>query len=158
MSGENLLELKEQARQKIEGEMEGFDSPVSQIGMICLSWLDYADNAAELILTNGKTLKGAWNSIYEHASKVQKNGAACVEPAKSFELVLEYFGQPDPQGIIEGGLMYKAMTDAAARFKPYGVEAPAPPAAIPSNPQPAAILPKPAKSALDALNLEDFGL
>ena len=152
----NLEDLKEQAKRKVEAEMTEPDSPIGQIGMICLTWIDYADNAAEMILGEGKTLAGAYEEIRKYAQKNQKSGQTCVEPTKTFELVLEYFGQDDPKGIIEGGLMYRCMMAAAARFKPYGADS----AEELPKPQPVAEKPQQKKSmsALDALNLEDFGL
>lgn len=150
-----LEELKKQAKRKVEAEMTEPDSPIGQIGMMCITWIDYADNAAELIMAEGKTLAGALGEIRKYAAKIKKGNTACVEPVKAMELVLEYFGQPDPKAIIEGGLMYKCMMDAAARFKPYGVEEPQEPAPVhkeePPKPQPGADL----MAALNALSLED---
>ena len=149
----NLEDLKEQAKRKVEAEMTEPDSPIGQIGMICLTWIDYADNAAEMILGEGKTLAGAYEEIRKYAQKNQKNGQTCVEPTKTFELVLEYFGQADPKGIIEGGLMYRCMMAAAASFKPYDMDGPEPPAPVPvpQKTQPGADL----MAALNALSLED---
>lgn len=159
----DLEELKKQAKRKVEAEMTEPDSPIGQIGMMCITWIDYADNAAELILTEGKTLAGALWEMRKYAAKVKNGNAACVDPVKAMELALEYFGQPDPKGIIEGGLMYKCMMDAAARFKPYDATVPAdvgikhmepaPVQEVPaqSKPQPGADL----MAALNALSLED---
>jgi hypothetical protein len=117
---ETLEDIKTKARQKIEAETTDTDSYTGQIGMMLLSWIDYADNAAELILTDGKTIKGAFEAIRDYASKHKTDNYACVAPAKSMELVLEYFGQTDPQAVIEGGLMYKAMRDEVERWEPAG--------------------------------------
>ena len=60
---ENFEEIKAKARQKVEAEVTEPDSPEGQVGMMLLSWLDYADNAAELILAEGKTVKGAFEHL-----------------------------------------------------------------------------------------------
>ena len=121
---ETLENIKAKARQKIEAETTDTESYTGQIGMMLLSWIDYADNAAELILTDGKTIKGAFEAIRDYASVHRTGNYACVPPTKAMELTLKYFGQEEPQAVIEGGLMYKVMTDEAARFKPYGTETP----------------------------------
>jgi hypothetical protein len=174
---ETLEDIKAKARQKIEAETTDTESYTGQIGMMLLSWIDYADNAAELILTDGKTIKGAFEAIRDYASVHRTGNYACVPPTKAMELVLEYFGQEEPQAVIEGGLMYKVMTDEAARFKPYGTETPesgtkgtengadAPETETVTSPseqkpQPVAEETKPKNdlSALSALSLEDLGL
>jgi hypothetical protein len=174
---ETLEDIKAKARQKIEAETTDTESYTGQIGMMLLSWIDYADNAAELILTDGKTIKGAFEAIRDYASVHRTGNYACVPPTKAMELVLEYFEQEEPQAVIEGGLMYKVMTDEAARFKPYGTETPKSEAettesgtdapetetiTIPSEQktQPVAEETKVKNdlSALSALSLEDLGL
>jgi len=174
---ETLEDIKAKARQKIEAETTDTDSYTGQIGMMLLSWIDYADNAAELILTDGKTIKGAFEAIRDYASVHRTGNYACVPPTKAMELILKYFGQEEPQAVIEGGLMYKVMTDEAARFKPYGTETPesgtkgtengtdAPETETVTSPseqkpQPVAEETKPKNdlSALSALSLEDLGL
>ena len=174
---ETLEDIKAKARQKIEAETTDTESYTGQIGMMLLSWIDYADNAAELILTDGKTIKGAFEAIRDYASVHRTGNYACVPPTKAMELILKYFGQEEPQAVIEGGLMYKVMTDEAARFKPYGTETPesgtkgtengtdAPETETVTSPseqkpQPVAEETKPKNdlSALSALSLEDLGL
>ncbi len=160
---ETLEDIKAKARQKVEAETTDTDSYTGQIGMMLLSWIDYADNAAELILTDGKTVKGAFEAIREYARAHSTRNYACVPPTKAMELILEYFGQEEPQAVIEGGLMYKVMMDEAAKFKPYGMETPKSEAVTSQseqNPQPVAEEAKPRNdlSALSALSLEDLGL
>ena len=161
---ENLEEMKAKAKEKIEKEMGETDTPLGQIGMILLAWLDYAEDAAEKINQESKTLDGAYKALRNHASKHKgKSMSYCVNPAEAMEIILEYFGQPDPKGVIEGGLMYKAMTEAAAKFKPYGTEPPESGTVTTQseqNPQPVAEKQQPAAnlSALNALSLEDLGL
>lgn len=177
---ETLEDIKAKARQKIEAETTDTDSYTGQIGMMLLSWIDYADNAAELILTDGKTIKGAFEAVREYASAHRTGNYACVPPTKAMELILKYFGQEEPQAVIEGGLMYKVMMDEAARFKPYGTETPkseaegtengtdTPETETVTSPseqktQPVAERTKPMTAldvamALGNVNLEDFGL
>lgn len=121
---ETSEDIKAKARQKVEAEITETDSYTGQIGMMLLSWIDFADNAAELILTDGKTVKGAFEAVRDYASKNRTGNYACIPPAKGMELILEYFGQQEPQAVIEGGLMYKVMIDGANRYKPYGTETP----------------------------------
>ena len=121
-----LENCKVSARTKIELEdTEKFRAECGdQIPKFLLSWLDYDDNAAVLIAAGEKTLYGAFKAIRDYASKHKTGNCAYVPPEKAMELVLEYFGQEEPQAVIEGGLMYKVMMDEAARFKPYGTETP----------------------------------
>lgn len=151
-----LEDIKEKARKKVEAEITNTDDYTGKIGMILLSWIEYADNAAGLILTEGKTVRGAFEAMKDYASKHKEGGFACIAPQKALEIILEYFGQPDPQSIIEGGLMYRAMMDEAARFKPYGVDE----NSSGQNPHPVAegTTTKNDLSALNALRLEDWGL
>ena len=174
-----LENCKVSARTKIELEdTEKFRAECGdQIPKFLLSWLDYDDNAAVLIAAGEKTLYGAFKAIRDYASKHKTGSCAYVPPEKAMELVLEYFGQEEPQAVIEGGLMYKVMMDEAARFKPYGTETPKSEAETtesgtdapetetvtsPSEqkPQPVAEETKPKNdlSALSALSLEDLGL
>lgn len=167
---ETLEEIKAKARQKVEAEITNTDTYTGQIGMMLLTWIDYTDNAAELILADGKTVIGAFEAMRDYASKHKEGNFACLVPPKAMEIVLEYFGQPDPQSVIEGGLMYKAMMDATAKLKPYGTKTPkngttateSGTVTSPSEqkPQPIAEETKPKNdlSALSALSLEDLGL
>ena len=157
---ETLDDIKAKARQKVEAEITNTDDYTGQIGMFLLSWIEYEDNAAELIMTEGKDIKGAFEAIRDYASEHKTNNYACVAPAKGMELVLEYFGQADPIGVIEGGLMYKFMQDAMTRYQPQYVEAQVVMDDEPPKPQPVAEEQKPKKdlSALSALSLEDLGL
>ena len=181
-----LENCKVSARTKIELEdTEKFRAECGdQIPKFLLSWLDYDDNAAVLIAAGEKTLYGAFEAIRDYASKHKTGSCAYVPPEKAMELVLEYFGQEEPQAVIEGGLMYKAMMDEVARFKPYGTETPkseaettesgtegtengtdTPETETVTSPseqktQPVAEETKPKNdlSALSALSLEDLGL
>jgi hypothetical protein len=160
---ETLEDIKAKARQKVEAEITNTDTYTGQIGMMLLTWIDYTDNAAELILTDGKTVKGAFEAMRDYASKHKEGNFACLVPPKAMEIVLEYFGQPDPQSVIEGGLMYQAMMDATAKFKPYGTETPknetvTSPSEQKTQPVAEETKAKNDLSALSALSLEDFGL
>lgn len=160
---ETLEDIKAKARQKIEAETTDTDSYTGRIGMMLLSWIDYADNAAELILTDGKTIKGAFEAIRDYARAHRTGNYACVPPTKAMELILEYFGQEEPQAVIEGGFMYKVMTDEAARFKPYGTDTPETETVTSPSEQKTQPVAEKTKhkndlSALSALSLEDLGL
>ena len=167
-----LENCKVSARTKIELEdTEKFRAECGdQIPKFLLSWLDYDDNAAVLIAAGEKTLYGAFKAIRDYASKHKAGSCAYVPPEKAMELVLEYFGQEEPQAVIEGGLMYKVMMDEAARFKPYGTETPksgtegtengtvTSPSEQKTQPVAEETKPKNDLSALSALSLEDLGL
>ena len=174
-----LENCKVSARTKIELEdTEKFRAECGdQIPKFLLSWLDYDDNAAVLIAAGEKTLYGAFKAIRDYASKHKAGSCAYVPPEKAMELVLEYFGQEEPQAVIEGGLMYKVMMDEAARFKPYGTEMPkneaettksgtegtengtvTSPSEQKTQPVAEETKPKNDLSALSALSLEDLGL
>ena len=167
-----LENCKVSARTKIELEdTEKFRAECGdQIPKFLLSWLDYDDNAAVLIAAGEKTLYGAFEAIRDYASKHKTGNCAYVPPEKAMELVLEYFGQEEPQAVIEGGLMYKVMMDEAARFKPYGTETPkseaettetetvTSPSEQKTQPVAEETKVKNDLSALSALSLEDLGL
>jgi hypothetical protein len=58
----------EEARKHIEEQIENIDSPVGQVGAICLAWLEYApETAAPLLMAEGKTLGGALEAMREYA-------------------------------------------------------------------------------------------
>lgn len=59
-------------------------------------------------LPKGKTLKGAFDALYNYASKHKKGNHAFIPPAKAFEIVDGYFGwgsQEEPAKTVEVAAM-----------------------------------------------------
>jgi hypothetical protein len=150
----------ESAREHIEKHIENIDSPVGQVGAICLAWLEYApETAAPLLMAEGKTLEGALGFMRTQAGKNRgKESAVIVGPMQAMEQVFEYFGCDDPIGGVEGGFAYFCMQKEAAKFRPANTQPAAdlPPVAPPAPASAPAPAPKPKKAV--TLNLEDLGL
>lgn len=150
----------EEARKHIEEQIENIDSPVGQVGAICLAWLEYApETAAPLLMAKGKTLEGAKNAMREYADKNRGGKMSFVTgPLQAMEQILEYYACSDPIGVVEGGFAYFCMQREAAKFRPANTQPAAdlPPVAPPAH----ASAPGPAAKTKKAvtLNLEDLGL
>lgn len=118
----------DKAREKLEQEKLTAGSAQDKIKEFCLLWLEVSDKAAELILTNGKTVAEAYSFMREKASQ-KRSGASCVciPPEEAAEFILEYFGmkKDEAQQELEHGLMYQLMIAASKKFKPYGMTEPA---------------------------------
>ena len=118
----------DKAREKLEQERITAGSAQDRTKEFCLLWLDVSDKAAELILTNGKTVAEAYSFMREKASQ-KRSGASCVciPPEEAAEAILEYFGmkKDEAQQELEHGLMYQLMIAASKKFRPYGVPEPA---------------------------------
>ncbi len=114
----------DKAREKLEQERITAGSAQDRIKEFCLLWLDVSDKAAELILTNGKTVAKAYSFMREKASQ-KRSGASCVciPPEEAAEVILEYFGmkKDEAQQELEHGLMYQLMMAASKKFRPYGM-------------------------------------
>lgn len=113
----------DKAREKLEQEKLTAGSAQDKIKEFCLLWLEVSDKAAELILTNGKTVAEAYSFMREKASQ-KRSGASCVciPPEEAAEVILEYFGmkKDEAQQELEHGLMYQLMMAASKKYKPYG--------------------------------------
>lgn len=146
-----MSDMVSEAREHIEQQIENIDSPVGQVGAICLNWLEYSPEAAPLLMAEGKTIKDALYAMRKYADKHRgKEQSFVVSPMQALTQVLEYYGQEDPVGVVEGGFAYFCMQKEMEKARP-------------ANPQPAADLPPapasaaPPKKAV-TLNLEDLGL
>ncbi len=116
----------DKAREKLEQENLTAGSAKDRVREILLLWLEASpDEAAELILTKGKTAGGAYTAMKNKASK-NRGSASCVctPPEESIGTILEYFGMKDVQQKLEHGLMYQLMIAAGKKYKPYGVPEP----------------------------------
>lgn len=143
--------MKEQAIQKIE--KEECKGPVAELQQMIMCWLAVDEKAAGLIMTEGKTIKGAYEAMRKEAEKIKSGMSACLEPSKAMAIVMEYFGMDKDsiQQELEGGLMYRIITEYSTRWKPYGA-----PLEISSNPQPVSDLSE--KTENKAFSLDDFSM
>lgn len=82
------------AMDKIRDEMAAAkDDYISIIGEMMTEYLQANPSVAEAILTEGKTLAGAYGAMHEEARK-NRNGRSCVciPPEKAKEIILGYYG------------------------------------------------------------------
>ena len=109
--------MKEQAIQKIE--KEECKGPVAELQQMIMCWLAVDEKAAGLIMTEGKTIKGAYEAMRKEAEKIKSGMSACLEPSKAMAIVMEYFGMDKDsiQQELEGGLMYRIITEYSTRWK-----------------------------------------
>ena len=116
----------EEALKKIDEGGHNIDSSEGEIAAFLRAWVKYEpERAAGLILEGEKDIKGALASMRTAAEKKKSGNTACIPPAEAAEIILEYFGHPEPKGVLEGGLMYAFMVANIERWKPYGADAPA---------------------------------
>lgn len=123
----------DKAREKLEQEKLTAGSAKDRVREILFLWLEASpDEAAELILKEGKTVGGAYTAMRENASK-NRGSASCVctPPEEAVGTILEYFGMKDVQQKLEHGLLYQMMMAASKKYKTYGTPEPAV-----ENPQP----------------------
>ena len=147
--------MKEQAMQKIEKER--CKGPVAELQQMIMCWIAVDDKAAGLIMTEDKTIKGAYEFMRKEAEKIKSGMSAVIDPPKAMAIVMEYFGM-DKNSIqqeLEGGLMYRIIMEYSTRWKPYGA-----PVEITTKPQPASDIPQePAKEPeAKGFSLDDFSM
>lgn len=157
-----MADMVEEARKHIEEQIDNTDTPVGQVGTICLNWLEYnPETAAPILFDEGKTLKGALEAMREYANKNRgKEKSFVVSPMQAMEQILDYYEHPDPIGVVEGGFAYFCMQKEMEKVRPANTQpaadlSPAPSPA-PSSVVTSAPAPKPKKVV--TLNLEDLGL
>ena len=112
----------DKAREKLEQEKITAGSAKDRVREILFLWLEASpDEAAELILKEGKTVGGAYTAMREKASK-NRGSASCVctPPEEAVGTILEYYGMKDVQQKLEHGLLYQMMMAASKKYKPYG--------------------------------------
>lgn len=148
--------MKEKAIKHIEEQIESTDTPIGQVGAICLAWLEYdPETSAPLLMAKDKTLKGALGNMRTYASKNRgEESAVVVAPTQAMVQILEYYGHEDPIGVVEGGFAYFCLQKQMEKVRPANTQ---PAADLPPMAPPApASAPKPKKAV--TLNLEDLGL
>lgn len=82
-----------QAIEKIRDEMAANTNSayVQVVGDFLLSFLDKRPEAADKILTDGKTLKGSLAAMRAEAQKHQTDGCGVLTPDEGFAIVLKYY-------------------------------------------------------------------
>ena len=81
----------DKAIKKLTEEMMKLDEPFSRAIEEHLTEICTNNDVAEKILQEGKTLKGACESVKNIARKNQKNGVGCVSDSEAYRIVEEYF-------------------------------------------------------------------
>ena len=147
--------MKEEAIQKIENKK--CEGPVAELQQMIMCWVEADERAAGLIMAKNKTIKDAYAVMRKEAEKIKSGMSACLEPSKAMAVVMEYFGMDKDsiQQELEGGLMYRIVSEYASHWKPYGA-----PVEITTNPQPVADVPQePAKEPeAKGFSLDDFSM
>lgn len=114
-----MEDAKKKALAKIAKEYENIDSAEGEVALFLESWVNFDDNAAELILSKDKTLKGAFEHMREVArKKYMKNNSAVLSHRGEKEAALEYYGVKNPAALLEEGLMYAFYQNCASRWAP----------------------------------------
>ena len=130
------MATREEAFALLDKQAETNNQEELQVISLLRSWLSYQEEAAGFIMAEGKSPKGCYKAMYDKAFKASRR--KCVGNEDAAEWVLEYYGAPDPKALLEGGLYYKMIVDAAENYRPYGAEpfqaAPVAPVAKPSAP------------------------
>lgn len=145
------MATREEAFTLLDKQAKTDDPAELQIISMLRSWLGYQEEAADLIMAEGKSPQGCYKAMHNKA--MNENRRKCVGDEDAAEWVLDYYGAHDPKGLLEGGLYYKMIMDAAERYRPYGAEPPK--AATGAKPQAPAEKPAGADDSLEAL-LADF--
>ena len=115
-------EMQEKAMQKIDKESGEADSVTGEIGLFLSSWVGFDARAAALVLNEKKSIKEAYEKMEAQACKKKKSNQYTMTPIEAGDIILTYFGCPNSQEILEGGLMYAMLMARAERLKPYGVD------------------------------------
>lgn len=111
---------KEEALKKLEAEEVGKD--MERFKEIIRLWVQYDDAAADLVLAEKKTCKGAFHACKKEAQKLQKNGYYEPDFEEMAEWILDYYGATDSKGIVEGGFMYFICLMKSVQCRPYDDE------------------------------------
>ena len=124
---DNIVDIVDEARKKLEQEEIAAGTPQEKVKEICLLWLSASDDpalAAKLVLTDGKTVGGAYRAM-EDKARTKKQGKNCVymPPEEAIGTIMEYFGMDGDkaQQELEHGLIYKIMMAESQKYKPYGM-------------------------------------
>lgn len=149
--------MKQQAMQKIDKET--CKGPVAELQKAVMCWLEADDEAAGLIMTEGKTINGLFDFLKDTARRNASNGCGCIngDDPEGMSLVLNYFGMDknEAHSRLEGGLMYKMGQVMLSQWKPYGA-----PVEITTNPQPVSDIPQESAKKPEAkgFSLDDYSM
>ena len=84
--------MKDKAIAKITDEAMKIDDPMAFAIEEHLTSLCTSDRAAQLLLAEDKTLKGAYDKVWAEAKKRKKGNCAFIPPEEVYEMVDKYYG------------------------------------------------------------------
>lgn len=93
----------DRAMDKLRDEMAAStdNGGIGEIGDYLTERLQREPVIAEKVLTDGITIKGAFEAIRDYAKKNQKGGFCYVPPEKAYEIVCGYYGIAAPASVPE---------------------------------------------------------
>ncbi len=114
-----MEDAKKKALTKIAKEYENIDTAEGEIALFLESWVNFDERAAEMILSEKKSLKGAFGHMRDVASKKHREkNASYLSHREEKEATLAYYGVEDPAALLEDGLMYAFYQNCASRWAP----------------------------------------
>ena len=123
---DNYVDKIKAAKEKAESEATEYGSPEEQIKAIVLAWLSCDKYAAEKVLAEGKTIRGAYKAMETTARNMPRSGAGVyMNQEQSTRAIMVYYGVADAeaQKQLEHGLMYEIMQTMnraeEEKYKPY---------------------------------------
>ena len=90
MAQERYMEALDKLRDEMAREAK--NPGIQYLGQWLTGELEKNAGAAEKILQEGKTLKGAFEAIRKYAEKIRTGNFAFVPPEKGIELAADYYG------------------------------------------------------------------
>lgn len=163
---DNYVDKIKIARKKVESESTEYGSPEEQVKAIVLAWLSCDKYAADKVLTEGKTIEGAYKAMEDTAGHMPRHGGSkgvYMNPEQSTRAIMIYYGvkNTEAQKQLEHGLMYGILQTVnraeMEKYKPYELDS-APTSKTELKPNPAADIPSGNSFAagLAELSLEDM--
>ena len=125
---DNYVDKIKAAKEKAESEATEYGSPEEQVKAIVLAWLSCDKYAADKVLAEGKTIKGAYKAMEKTARDMPRNAGntgVYMNQEQSTRAIMVYYGVPDAeaQKQLEHGLMYDIMQTMnraeEEKYKPY---------------------------------------
>ena len=123
---DNYVDKIKAAKEKAESEATEYGSPEEQIKAIVLAWLSCDKYAADKVLAEGKTIRGAYKAMETTARNMPRSGTGVyMNPEQSTRAIIAYYGVADAeaQKQLEHGLMYEILQTMSRaeeeKYKPY---------------------------------------
>lgn len=125
---DNYVDKIKAARKKVASENTEYGSPEEQVKAIVLAWLSCDKYAADKVLTEGKTIEGAYKAMEDTAGHMPRHGnsrGVYMNPEQATRAIMIYYGlkNTEAQKQLEHGLMYdilQTMNRAEIeKYKPY---------------------------------------